>query len=105
MLLKELIIEEDKFQTFLNTKNDYTVIAPVDGEEFKKFIKLANDHIDGYTIHQVLKNKEQIRTLLMTLNSNTELAVYVVDDRMDQMILRATTDEYIDRFSGGFIKL
>ncbi|MEO5644243.1 MAG: hypothetical protein ABIQ40_04700 [Bacteroidia bacterium] len=105
MTLKELIHEEDIFQTFLNTSNDYTLIAPVDMEQFKKFMVLADNHIDGYTMHQVFKNKAAIRILLQSLNPNIELAVYVIDDRIEDNILRTTCDDYINRFNSGFLKL
>lgn len=103
MSLIELIHKEDNFQQHLLSPDHYTVIAPADFETFMAFVKLANDNIEGFTIHQVLKDKAGIRKLLGTLNPNIELSLHVVDGSEESTISKSFSDEYLQSHTSGFL--
>lgn len=92
--LDELINLEDRLQPVLLAKY-YTVIGPTNSNEFDKFVQAANRNIDGFTIHQVLKNRNAIRNLLKAMNYSGDLRIYVMYANDHSMLLHSTVEEYI----------
>ena len=94
--LDDLIATENRFQSHLK-EGEYTVIAPIKMNEFENFLVLANRYFVSTTVHELLSNKLQIRSLLSALPANIKLDIYVMENRDEQLLGRTELRDYITR--------
>ncbi|SIS68781.1 hypothetical protein SAMN05421789_104217 [Kaistella chaponensis] len=100
MNIENLIEEQSKFEPYLKD-TDYTFIGPVDQNLFEPFMKNANliAPIKGYSrkIKDFMSDKSAVSTALALLPIGTELRIYVIIDKSEDILFHSTIEEYCER--------
>lgn len=100
MNLEQLIEEQAKFEPYLKD-TDYTFIGPVNQNLFEPFMKNANliAPMKGFPrkIKDFLSNKDAILKAIALLPPQTELRIYVITDRSNDILFHSTIEEYCKR--------
>lgn len=96
-MLEELIQLQNRFQPFLRNR-DYTFIGPEDQSLLEPFMRRANDLAPivsiAREIRHFLNNREAAIQALGALPADTQLRIYVVDGRSDDILLLDTIENY-----------
>ncbi|MDO5980566.1 hypothetical protein [Flavivirga spongiicola] len=99
--MEDLIEIEDRFQSYLQ-KNDYTFIGPVNTNLFQGFAKnvnmLAPVVAISRSIHHALSHTASVRRALNSLQTGTELRIYVVIREHDSALIHATIEDYCETY-------
>lgn len=100
MNLEQLIEEQAKFEPYLND-TDYTFIGPINQNLFESYMKNTNliAPMKGFPrkIKDFLSNKDAILKAIALLPPQTELRIYVIIDKSNDILFHSTIEEYCER--------
>ena len=96
-MLEKLIQLQDRFQPFLKDR-DYSFIGPVDQSLLEPFMRRANDLAPIVSINREVRHflSHRAATLqaLDIFPTKTQLRIYIVDGRSDDILLHDTIENY-----------